>query len=60
MHYEWLVINAETLADAQTQLNNLDHQKYEVYATHMFVDNGKSCLAIIARRGRKAQADIRY
>ena len=56
MHYDWLVINCESLTDAQAQLNNLDQQNYEVYATHMFTNGATSYLA----RKAKKKEDIRY
>ncbi len=58
MNYEWLVVNVG-LADAQEQLNALDQQKYEVFATHVFVEGGINGLSIIARRPKKT-SDIRY
>lgn len=59
MHYDWVIVTAENLADSQAQLNSLDQQNFEVYATHIVQQGDKSCLAIIGRRVKKT-ADIRY
>lgn len=58
MNYEWVVVNVG-LAEAQEQLNALDQQKYEIFATHTFVEGEINALSIIARRPKKT-SDIRY
>lgn len=58
MSYEWLVVNVG-LGEVQEQLNLLDHQKYEIFATHTFVEGDINAMSIIARRPKKT-SDIRY
>ncbi len=59
MNYEWVVVNVG-LGDAQEQLNALDQQKYEIFATHTFNEGGVNGLSIIARRQKKQTGDVRY
>ncbi|CAN5355104.1 hypothetical protein BH10CYA1_BH10CYA1_32900 [soil metagenome] len=59
MNYEWVVVNVG-LAEAQEQLNALDQQKYEIFATHTFAEGGINALCILARRQRKQTGDVRY
>ncbi|MBI2812527.1 MAG: hypothetical protein HYX67_17115 [Candidatus Melainabacteria bacterium] len=59
MNYEWVVVNV-SLAEAQEQLNALDQQKYEIFATHTFAEGGINGMSIIARRLKKPTGDVRY
>jgi hypothetical protein len=59
MNHEWVVVNC-SVADAQAQLNSLDQQKYEIFATHPCVQDGTNGMTIIARRQKKQTGDVRY
>ena len=59
MNFEWKVITADLLAEAEQMLNKLDQAKFEIVSTHAVTVEGRPFLSIIARKVRPTQ-DIRY